>query len=100
MSFKLLIFIKVTLKLISVNTKISSKTNSGDILISTSLFLVLVLTVTHSSVGKAPIFERGCMVWPQVAAGGTLWRCPLDERRAMTGAGGVAPPTDCTSLNE
>lgn len=40
------------------------------------------------------------MIWSQVAAAGTLWRCPLDETRAATGAVGAAPRSGCTSLNE
>lgn len=59
-----------------------------------------MLAATHSSVGKAPIFERACTFWSQVAVADTLWRCPLDERHAMTGAGGEAPLTGCTYPNE
>lgn len=80
-------------------------THTTIILISTELyfyinFLVLDLAVTHSSAWKAPICERACTVWSQVAVTGTLWRCPLDERHAVREAGGAAPPTGCTSLNE
>lgn len=68
--------------------------------ISTTHSLALVQAVTHSSVGKAPIFERTCRVCSQAAEAGTLWRCRLDERRAVTEAGGAAPRAGCTSLNK